>query len=251
MTGIKISALPAIVAPATSDVFPVVQSGVTYEETIAQLFTLLGTDAIFTNPQITGCIFDSNGNEILCFSPAASAVNHVLLTNSATGGALGFGADGTDTNIIMSLTAKGTGGVQIQGSTAAINASAGFVGELISSVIPFASAVSLATGTPVNVTSISLTAGDWDIYGNINIADSVQTLSAHEVWASLTSATLPDPSLYNGYFGNTNLYAFDARGIPFLRVNVNTTTTAYLSARAVFGSGTVTACGGIYARRVR
>lgn len=41
--GVKISALPPIIAPALSDVFPVSQAGVTYKETGTQLSTLLGT----------------------------------------------------------------------------------------------------------------------------------------------------------------------------------------------------------------
>lgn len=41
--GIKISALPAIVTPAATDVFPAVQAGVTYKETITQLNTLLNS----------------------------------------------------------------------------------------------------------------------------------------------------------------------------------------------------------------
>lgn len=41
MAGVKISALPAIVTPNVTDVFPVVQAGVTYKETVAQLGTLM------------------------------------------------------------------------------------------------------------------------------------------------------------------------------------------------------------------
>lgn len=41
MAGVKISNLPAIVTPAASDVFPVVQAGVTYKETVTQLGTLV------------------------------------------------------------------------------------------------------------------------------------------------------------------------------------------------------------------
>lgn len=41
MAGVKISNLPAIVTPAMSDIFAVVQGGVTYKETITQLGTLL------------------------------------------------------------------------------------------------------------------------------------------------------------------------------------------------------------------
>jgi len=41
MAGVKISNLPGIAAPAASDIFPVVQAGVTYKETVTQLGTLL------------------------------------------------------------------------------------------------------------------------------------------------------------------------------------------------------------------
>ena len=37
---------------------------------------------------------------------------------------------------------------------------------------------------------------------------------------------------------------------PYLRVNVSTTTTVYISAICTFASGTVAMSGGIYARRV-
>lgn len=41
MAGVKISNLPAIVTPNVTDVFPVVQAGVTYKETVTQLGTLM------------------------------------------------------------------------------------------------------------------------------------------------------------------------------------------------------------------
>lgn len=40
-TGVKISALPAIVSPQVTDVFPIVQSGTTYKITVTQLGTLV------------------------------------------------------------------------------------------------------------------------------------------------------------------------------------------------------------------
>lgn len=43
MAGIKISALPAVLAAQTTDIFPVVQAGVTSKESVAQLITLLNT----------------------------------------------------------------------------------------------------------------------------------------------------------------------------------------------------------------
>lgn len=126
------------------------------------------------------------------------------------------------------------------------NATAGYVGELVTSNIPAASAVSLTTVTDVNVTTISVTAGDWDIYGNVSVIGSAVTSAAW--WTSLTSATLPDASLYNYAIGITAVGC--SGNTPLLRVSVAATTTVYLSCRGIFAS-TATACGSIFARRRR
>lgn len=47
--GIKISALPSIVTPSMSDIFPVVQSGVTYKESFTQLSSLFATAGVNSN----------------------------------------------------------------------------------------------------------------------------------------------------------------------------------------------------------
>lgn len=132
----------------------------------------------------------------------------------------------------------------IQGVVDASNALAGSVGEVISSVIASGSAVSFSNGIDKNVTSISLTAGDWDVFGNVTFISSGGTTLTF-AWCSLTSATRPDASLYAEATGSSGM------STPYLRVNVNTSTTVYLSARATIGSGTCTGAGGIYARRVR
>ena len=52
--GIKISNLPGIVAPALSDDFPVVQSGVTYKESCTQLQSLLTGSGEFVLTSFAG-----------------------------------------------------------------------------------------------------------------------------------------------------------------------------------------------------
>jgi hypothetical protein len=47
--GVKISSLPIIVTPALSDVFPVVQAGVTYKESFTQLSSLFATAGANSN----------------------------------------------------------------------------------------------------------------------------------------------------------------------------------------------------------
>jgi len=139
-------------------------------------------------------------------------------------------------------------GSSIIGTNTNDNATAGYVGEFVSSVVAKASAVSLSTNTPANVTSISLTAGDWDVEGNVFFNASGGAITAEAVWSSATSASTPDQSLYNGSDLTTAATGFS---IPKARYSLASTTPVYLSCTTTFAAGTATACGGIYARRIR
>jgi len=70
-------------------------------------------------------------------------------------------------------------------------AAAGNVGEVVSSFVVIGSPVSLTTNVAANITSISLTAGDWDVQGNVNFAGTSATITALTGGISVTSATLP------------------------------------------------------------
>lgn len=141
-------------------------------------------------------------------------------------------------------------GSSITGTTTNNNASAGYVGEVISSFVLQASAVSLTSATSADITSISLTAGDWDVYGNVVNEASGPLITIARGWISTTSATLPDNSKTSfedsvGGFGNWGV------ATPTLRLSLSTTTTVYLSTQVTLTSGTCTGSGGIYARRAR
>lgn len=62
-----------------------------------------------TQPRITTGINDSNGNEMFLFTATASAVNELTIANAATTGAPTISATGSDSNINIQLTPKGTG----------------------------------------------------------------------------------------------------------------------------------------------
>lgn len=126
------------------------------------------------------------------------------------------------------------------------------VGQVVNSNIPLASAVSLTTSTPANVTSISLTSGDWDVFGNVFFNGVLVTDPIFACWLSTTSATIPDASNYSrSQLEGITINFTSGMVCPILRVNVASTTTVYLSADSIFGAGTVTACGNIFARRVK
>lgn len=101
--GIKISALPAIVTPALTDVFPVVQGSVTYKETITQLSALIAVSGGTVN---AGLI-----NEVAYYASAGNAVsglataNNGLLVTSNTGVPSILGGPGVSGKILQSNAA--------------------------------------------------------------------------------------------------------------------------------------------------
>jgi len=64
-----------------------------------------------TSPRVITAINDTNGNELFGVTATGSAVNEFTVANAATGNAPTLSATGSDTNIGMALTPKGTGGV--------------------------------------------------------------------------------------------------------------------------------------------
>ena len=67
------------------------------------------TAAALTSPHITIGLEDANGKETIKTPATASAVNEITVTNSATGNAVAIAATGDDTNIPLTVAAKGSG----------------------------------------------------------------------------------------------------------------------------------------------
>lgn len=148
-----------------------------------------------------------------------------------------------------SMTFSSTSGVI--GTTTNNNAAALSVGEFVSSVISSASPVSFSNGVSKDLTSISLTAGDWDVWGNLTFVGSVSNIAGLAMWVSSTSATTPDSSLYSNLSGTGLTYSSTGLPVPQQRFSLSTTTTIYISGFVNFAAGTVTGNGAIYARRRR
>ena len=79
-----------------------------------------GTTSTLTNKTLTapkivdaGYIADANGNEQIVMQTTGSAVNALEVTNAATGGAVTLGAFGSDSNVDITITPKGSGEVNI------------------------------------------------------------------------------------------------------------------------------------------
>jgi len=142
------------------------------------------------------------------------------------------------------------------GVTGASNAAAGSVGEFVSALVAVGSAVSLTTATAKNVASISLTAGDWDVEGNVNFTGGSATTAAGGLFStgiSTSTGALPtDGSEVPVAVPPVTTTSFLANGtLPRKRISISSTTTVYLVAEATFSAGTVGAYGAITARRER
>lgn len=171
-----------------------------------------------------------------------------------SGGAVILAASATSGAAVAKVTvsAASTGGVAIKGTGTNDNAASGDDGEIVSSAVAVGSAVSLTTATAANVTSVSLTAGDWDVSGSINIAGASATYTGGVGGLSSTSATLPtDGSEVNSGVQLTIMSATDGITMSRKRFSLSATTTVYLVAKATFSAGTMTGYGAITARRVR
>jgi hypothetical protein len=151
------------------------------------------------------------------------------------------------------ITPSQTSGVV--GTTTNNNANAGSDGEFISSNVPVGSQVALTTGTAANITSVSLTAGDWDCRGNIvfNPAGTT-TITAIEAVLNTTSATLPTSP--GGGAESLENITFTTGGVQILqtgtlRVSIASTSSVFLIASTAFATSTMNGFGFIGCRRVR
>ncbi len=234
----------------------------------ASVFTMTGaTNVTFptsgtlaTTASASGVINSGTTNQLAYYAASgttlsglSTANNGILVTSS--GGVPSIGNTVGAGLTMPSITFNSTTG--IVGTTTNDNAASGSVGQVVSSSVASGSPVPLTNGTPADITSISLTAGDWDVYPNVMFvsAGAGFTLGNAVGWASTTSATLPaleETALLNNGAGGLLIgavaYGFTA---PFQRLSLASTTTVYLSTQSNFSTGTVGAFGRIYARRRR
>jgi hypothetical protein len=201
-----------------------------------------------TNTYTTGELIapdvTTNGHLLTFPSSAADTLVGKATTDTLTHKSLDSG-DGTNT----------VNGRQLVGTTTNDSGNAGNIGEVISSTVLVAGQVGLTTNTAANVTSISLTAGDWDVWGNVVINPAGATTVSQTVgWISTTSATLPTyPNA--GALAITqpvaNAGAINADPVGMTRFSLSATTTVYLEVYVSFAVSTCGAYGAIIARRRR
>jgi hypothetical protein len=144
-----------------------------------------------------------------------------------------------------------TTGCWFLGTNTNDNAAAGVVGEVVEADVQ-ASPVNLTNNTAADITSISLTAGDWDVEGWVMFIPATGAATQYKAWISTTSATDPGANDAGAYLNVVPVASVANYGVPIgqKRISLNAGATAYLSVKALFPN-TCTGQGHIKARRVR
>lgn len=174
---------------------------------------------------------------------SASAVSGAIVTSGGVGVAknlfVGGGINPSQTNGII-------------GTTTTNNANAGSVGEYIESVISASTPIT-TTAVSQNFTSISLTAGDWDVSGTAEFiggagAATYTTVAAGISLTSATQAAAADSAqLVVPFAASSNQFL----AIPTKRISVSSTTTVFLVGLSVWSAGSMNYQCRLRARRIR
>lgn len=225
------------------------------------------------NSTSTGVPVFSAGVVTVSTTPALGTPSAVTLTNG-TGLPISTGVSGLGTGVATALgsAVTGSGGVvlatsptittpAIVGPTNGVSAGAGDVGEVICAQVTnggtptgcatnSSTPVSLATGITSNVTSITLTAGNWKVWGQ------VLTIPAGTTTQSVVNAAIsPTSTSFTGQVAEF-LLPFSAPAgaavggaLTPMPIRVTTNTTYYLIVNSTFAVSTNTAIGFIVAQR--
>lgn len=163
------------------------------------------------------------------------------------------GADSSITSMSAVTTLSTAAGVSVHGTNTNSTPAAGYVGEPVSSSVTSASAVS-ATGSTnyFDVTSISLTAGNWVVDAVLSFALNGATVTG--VYGGIGTATGNNQAgLVDGDTAASPAVPTAANpagvGICGVRKSLSGTTTIYLKAWSQYSAGTPKAYGRISARR--
>lgn len=212
--------------------------------------------AATTSAQLIGVISDETGSGALVFGTSPT-----IGTPTITGGTINNATVGQTTPLAGSFTTlSSTGNFTpsqtngIVGTTTNNSANAGSVGEYISSTIAQGSPVAVSTGVATNITSISLTAGDWDVSANITTLPAGSTTqTSTQVSISTTTGThgATSTGASNISAAVTTAGANTSAVVGPFRMSLASTTTVFLVGSSVFAVSTNGIFGTIRARRVR
>jgi len=153
--------------------------------------------AVTGDLKLTGAdILDTNGNEFLRFTATGSAVDELTIANAAGGGVVTIAATGGDTDIALSIDAKGADAVNIAGtSTGGVNIAGSGTGD-----------VAIAGGSDSTGCTIVNSSGNLTCTGTIS---GGTILATSLKWNALTA---PDGNLSLAMDADTTTFGWTATG---------------------------------------
>lgn len=136
------------------------------------------------------------------------------------------------------------------GQTSGAAVAAGKVGEKIESIIASGSAVGLTTNVAANVTSITITAGYWEVFGYVGFINGGTTASTYIAGSMATTSAVQssDGFLLGGIGGG--IAGQLSAALPVTIFNVTTNTQIFLVATSQFTISTQSAFGRLTAIRI-
>lgn len=170
------------------------------------------------------------------------------------GGTISLSADGAERLRVNSSSASTTVPTYIKGTTTNDDAPTGWVGEYISSVTTTNSSA-IATGAFDNISTMTLTAGDWDVSCSVFWQSNSATVTQFRAGISLTSGNsetgMDLGNQQNGIVQTTGITNVTLV-VPAVRLSLSGTTDVYLKRMATYTVATPRTAGTrISARRVR
>ena len=141
------------------------------------------------------------------------------------------------------------------GTKTSNNAAAGETGEYITASRVVGSAIALGNFTAIDIAMITLTPGDWDVWGTvIFLAAGTTTINTILAWLNTVSATVPGALETGGYMSIRAAFVTgQPQAIPAgrSRFSIAAPTPVFMSCLAGFGVSTMTGYGAVFARRMR
>jgi len=179
--------------------------------------------------------------------------NDQYIANQVNANALALSGGALTGPLSSSSSAAFAGQLSGGGTTTNDSAASGIIGEYISNSI--ASGIGLTNNVVANITSVTLTAGDWDVWGTI-LALPVAGTTPTNITGSLSTVSATHPAAPNGGGYVQSISTFlesqpQALPVGLMRMSLNGSTTVYLVITVGFSGGSLSSGGFIGARRVR
>ena len=222
-----------------------------------------GTTTKYYRANRTGGLFDTmdaaSGGNVFTWrvgnSTSSAADSTVTLTTQGSVTSSGVWAIGPTVAAQSSFS-----GNLIRGVSDGTSSTTGMVGELVTSTVSMTSTGIGATNVYFDITSITLTAGDWIIWANVQYQRNGSTFSTLDLETAITTTSgnsttgFADGDNNNMFIPGATALSFSSLALPIPPINVSITsnTTYYLKGYLNAYSGATPKFGGrLSARRIR